>query len=170
MAFKTPLWVLRKLLFKLYCVMDGWQYNMWVTCKHTEIKLFSLCSEQSCFGEAREGQCCWELSHSNGSFWKVRRKGKRMTWCLKYVVYFLPHTNSKTNVFSLLSDFRFRLDWDPRKSQSANREKDNCQSKFHLNITFIHHQPLVCLTILLMLCTFQFNRRRVMDSDDEDDD
>lgn len=75
------------------------------------------------------------------------------------------HHSSAINRVSLLLDFRVGLDRDPGKSQSANREKDDCHSKSHLNVRSFS----VTWSAILILCAWQFNRRRVMDSDDEDD-
>lgn len=57
------------------------------------------------------------------------------------------------NGFSLLPDFGDRLDRDSRKSQSANREENDCQSKFHWNVTCVWFIVSHCLSILHHLCS-----------------
>lgn len=55
-------------------------------------------------------------------------------------------------------------------SQQTDKKTTVKVSSTEISSFFIHHQPLVHLTFILMLCPFQFNRRKVMDSDDDDDD
>lgn len=109
----------------------------------SHLLLFSFLSEQSGFGKAREGQRSGKLSHSNGPLWKVRRKGKtkqQQHFSTVTCGYVFPNGNTAVRRFSFSSDFRVRLDRDPRKSQSTNREEDNCQSKFRCN------ERHICLT------------------------
>lgn len=66
-------------------------------------------------------------------FGKLGAKVKRLccAWSTD-VVNILPNARSAMNrCFFLLSDFGVRLDRDSRKSQSANRQEDDCHSKFH---------------------------------------
>lgn len=95
-----------------------------------DVFLFYFFSEQSCVGEAREGQSRGKLPYTNGSFWTVRREGKIKGKGLfegMCAAEILSHVNNEHNL-SLL-DFRIGLNRDPRKSQPANREEDHCQSK-----------------------------------------
>lgn len=134
--------------------------------------MFSVFSEQPCSGEAREGHCSRKPSHPIGSLWTVSRKGKRKVLMLPEALMtsVVSHAGGVIGGFPFLSDFRVGLDRDSGKSQSANRENDDCHSKFHS--IFNCAQFITTCQLYIWHCLFsvlcQFNRRRVLDSDDDD--
>lgn len=58
-------------------------------------------------------------------------------WSTNDVVVFHMPAVQLVDFLFFLADFRVGLDRDSRKSQSANGQEDNCQGKFHWNVSYV---------------------------------